>query len=226
MEIKVIGDSVEILVSDWDVFPDLYCKFVEHDKKKYGDPLELECRGRKLMEGNFTDDEVMDFFGDVMIWGGQIGPFVKSKVLNNYGEDGKEIADNIREAARLLKNGETSKDESPKGEIKSAINKITETEGLSISFGSKILRMLSPQQVGVYDSVLASYLPYKMNATHYVKFCADCEDVAKQLNNELVKNPKREETGGQWLVADVEAVIFHALNTNDFKKKVSITITC
>ena len=211
MKIKVMKDSVGFAFVNLRNFPRLYKDFVSGVASATDEnTLILERTGNKLMERDFDDSEkVYSFFLAVMKWGGKSGNRVRGQVLKNHSKE--EIVEKILKAGKFLKNGK----------IKKSLTTIISLKGLHISFGSKILRMLSPQQVSVYDSVLAGFLSYPLDVDGWVELCEDCKAVANELNRQGIKNQKRVKTEGLWLVADVEAVVFNEVQriTKELRKK-------
>ena len=161
----------------------------------------VEKEGARLAKNKFTDKKATSLFIDnVLGWGGSYGNLIRAKI-KHFKSRGR-IIKSIPVAARFLNEGEFQK----------AINKIILPKpcGLDVSFGSKILRMLNPEKVGVYDKVLAEGLANSKSAapsiSRWINFCDDCATVAAELKKRGIKNPERK--NGKWFVADVEVVIF------------------
>ena len=157
----------------------------------------VEKEGARLAKNKFADKKATSLFIDnVLGWGGSYGNLIRAKI-KHFKSRGR-IIKSIPVAARFLNEGEFQK----------AINKIILPKpcGLDVSFGSKILRMLNPEKVGVYDSVLYEHLPYPYTIPGWDEFCRDCKAVAEELERRGIKNPERK--NGKWFVADVEVVIF------------------
>jgi len=218
--VDVVGNSVQLASIRLKDFPDIYNEFVSGvGTGPDTQTLALERKGATLMKNDFANRKrVYPFFLDVMAWGGKSGNRVCGHLKKYNGKHMEErVVKAIIDAGRLLR----------KRDIAGAIRRMIALKGMHISFGSKVLRMLSPEQVGVYDNVLAVFLDYPMGKKReddikgFVDFCADCEKVKKMLNAKKIPNPKREETGGKWLIADVEAVLFYPVNhkIDDIVKK-------
>ena len=159
----------------------------------------LEQEGARLDKNKFRDKaEVSQFLDRVIRWGGSMGNKIFWMIEEHKSRPA--IVENIPRAAELLH----------KGALSAALEIITEPKGLGISFGSKILRMLNPEKVGVYDKVLAEGLANSKSAapsiSRWINFCDDCATVAAELKKRGIKNPERK--NGKWFVADVEVVIF------------------
>ena len=161
----------------------------------------VEKEGARLAKNKFADKKATSLFIDnVLGWGGKTGNKVRGMIKKYKSRE--QIIKSIPVAARFLN----------EGEFQEAINEITFPKpcGLGVSFGSKILRMLNPEKVGVYDKVLAEGLANSKSAapsiSRWINFCDDCATVAAELKKRGIKNPERK--NGKWFVADVEVVIF------------------
>ena len=161
----------------------------------------VEKEGARLAKNKFADKKATSLFIDnVLGWGGSYGNLIRAKI-KHFKSRGR-IIKSIPVAARFLN----------EGKFQEAINEIILPKpcGLDVSFGSKILRMLNPEKVGVYDKILAKRLANSKSAlpsiSRWINFCDDCATVAAELKKRGIKNPERK--NGKWFVADVEVVIF------------------
>ncbi len=188
-----LGDGHVIKMEE---FPGLYLEFCDAEKKAGTiSTADAEKAGVDILKDGLDDvQRVNDFVRSVFKWGGKTGNRVHGLVYKYQTEE--EVAKVVAKSARLLQSGD----------LESAIDEITSIKGLHISFGSKVLRMLSPQQAGVYDSVIAAQFSYPLEADGYVEFCRDCQKVADELKKLDIKSHRENR---EWFVADVEAVIFH-----------------
>ncbi len=196
-----IGNNFVIEMED---FPKHYERFGKVDT---GDTTAgIENEGTSLLKDGLDDmQRINDFVRSVFDWGGNSGNRVRGNLDRYQKEEGitkEEFAKVVADSARMLKNGD----------LEAAINNIISIKGLDISYGSKILRMLSPEQVGVYDSILEGELSYPFDAEGFVQFCADCKAVADELKKLGIKSHRE---NGEWFVADVEAVIFHVIRPRE-----------
>ena len=98
--------------------------------------------------------------------------------------------------------------------LESAIKILDDVGGIGIPVGSKMLRMMLPEKAGAFDNaVLKRKLAYTGKDDYaddwegYASFCEDCERVARSLNEQGIKHPRRK-CCHQWLVADVEATLY------------------
>lgn len=162
--------------------------------------LVLEQEGARLVKSGFADKKAISCFLDnVFGWGGKTGDRVRGLIDTRY-KSRDAVVRAIPKAVKYLQSGN----------MKEAIEKMIEPKGLSVSYGSKILRMLLPQTVVVYDSILAvEFGESDPSIRGWVNLCRDCQDVAKELNRRGKNNPLRK--NGEWYAADVEAVVFQRI---------------
>lgn len=100
----------------------------------------------------------------------------------------------------LLKAGRA---ESIQGNYEEAINVFSKIDGLGISFTSKLLRFLCPDDAAVLDSVIRKKLGYPNSAAAYREFVTDCMAIREKLKTE-----KKRPDGGDWRTTDIEMGIF------------------
>ncbi len=198
MRIEINNDSVCLgngHVIKMEDFPGLYREFCDAEKKAGTiSTADTEKAGVDILKDGLDNVECANIFvRKVFEWGGITGKKVGGNLYKHQTE--KTVAKVVAESARILQNGD----------LESAIKKITSIKYLGISYGSKILRMLSPQQAGVYDSILYKNFSYR-ETDGYVEFCDDCKTVADELKKLGIKSHRENR---EWFVADVEAVIFH-----------------
>ncbi len=210
MRIEIKDNSVCLgngHVIEMEDFPKYYRCFVKANGSTTAD---VESLGASLVKGGLGDvKRTKDFVWEVCRWGGSTGYRIRGNLCKHQRNGAftkKRFANVVADSARMLQNGD----------LESAINKITDIKGLRISYGSKILRMLLPQQAGAYDGILQTMLSSYIKSG-YAEFCADCKMVANELNTRGIESPhaklkiKGPRKNGEWFVADVEAVIFHYL---------------
>ncbi len=201
MGIIINSNSVGTSLFKLQDFPKIYDDFCEATKTETNiSTAGVEAEGASLLKDGLDNvQRVNDFVRSVLDWGGKTGNRVRGN-LDRYQKEGaftnEEFVKVVADSARMLQSGD----------LESAIENITSIKGLHISYGSKILRMLSPQQAGVYDSILDEELSYPLDAQGYVDFCDHCKAVADELKKLGIKSHRE---NGEWFVADVEAVIFH-----------------
>ncbi len=90
--------------------------------------------------------------------------------------------------------------------------------GLGLAFGSKHLRMMSPDRFVVLDNLIAQLFGVDVRTlteADYAQFCADCGMVAQELTRRGIPNPMAARPNGvsrgapaNWFPADVEMAIF------------------
>ncbi|MGI9306851.1 MAG: hypothetical protein ACR2P5_06055 [Gammaproteobacteria bacterium] len=204
MKITVIGNSMGFAFLELREFPRLYRAFVSGVTKGTGqNTADLETEGAALLKNGLDDvKRTNDFIRNVLKWGGKTGNRVRGMVYKYQTE--AQTAQIVGKAAAALRGGK----------LKTAIETIQTVKGFHISYGSKILRMLSPRHACVYDSILADFLSYPLDADGYAECCRDCKAVAAVLKKRGIKNPLRK--NGEWLIADVEAVIFSQLRMDGY----------
>ena len=155
------------------------------------------------LEKNAALDESKALFEQVLEWGVEKRWHERVRRFF-YGQPEEKIVRNFREAAKSLN----------EGEMGDAVKLLRDVAGSGTAIGPKILRMMSPQKAGAFDSILKKRLltAYAGNAG-YLLFCNDCKVVVDSLNDrEDINCPLSERTNGKWGVADVETVIYWQLS--------------
>ncbi len=214
MRIEINNDSVCLgngRVIEMEDFPEYYKGFLNEDTGST--TANVEKVGADILKDGLDNVECVNkFVLSVFKWGGKTGNRVRGLVYPQKNKSEKDKADNeikvaqiVAEAARILKDNDLEL----ALKLNGALKKIRFVDGLCVSYGSKILRMLLPQQAGAYDSILQTMLSSYYKSGGYAEFCADCKKVAGELKKSDIKSHHRE--NGEWFVADVEAVIFHYL---------------
>jgi len=197
--VRVVGNSVVVLASlKFGDFPILYQDYVNENI----DTLPLERHGHSLMRSSSIGTRnACNFVERVTRWGGRTGGRVKGNLFKHNSN--QRIATAVRQAARHLKNNN----------IPQAIQTLIALKGLHVSYGSKILRMLAPKKVVVYDQYIAlfsGHLMYRNKANDvrkFLDFLADCKTVLPSLQSRNI-NPVR---GSNWILADVEACLYYPI---------------
>ena len=172
----------------------------------------LERSGAELLKrclapaGSENSDKFLSdikiFIKAVLRWGGKQCLAKFPKICRSE----KNVADAICEAAVGLENND----------LALAVKILCEVDGISISIGSKILRIMSPEKAGAFDiKVLRTHLSYGKRDGYsddyagYAAFCEHCREMAVKLNRRHIKHPIRGDS--QWRAADVESVIYRHL---------------
>ena len=200
-----VGDrKVRVRLLD---FPVLYKKF--SDCVSDGSTHRVEKHGAKVMKQVlWADGKIDKFVRCVCLWGGDLwggmccvygnlvklngGPIVAKKI----------IARAVRGAVGYL---QLSQMESAIGELRS-VNGLGKKSG-TLSYASKILRMLAPDRAVTFDSHLEYVFEGRLDNVGYQKWCADCAKLACVLEQKKIKNTARANQI-KWKAADIEAVIF------------------
>ena len=208
MKITIIKENQQNIppIEDHE-FPEINRKFQKYVVTGGGlTTRSIEDIGAGLMkdhlDGGFNDiGRVNDFVRQIFKWGEGRAWTVHDNLYDRQSET--VVASVIGDAAKHLK----------EGDLKKAIEQITVLGGLGLTFGSAILRMLSPKQ-----AAMGAYIP-KRNGDqiqmwswsettigHYPKFCEFCEtDIIAELQGKGISNLCRK--NGEWFVADIEAVM-------------------
>ncbi len=207
MRIEINNDSVCLgndRVINMQEFTELYESFVGYRTGK--DTAEIEEEGKSLLKGDLDlskANQINAFVSRVIIWGEENRRgiihrrvFPSDKQGEDKAEHEAEVAKIVTESAIFLRNGD----------LKSAIDRIKDVYGFCFSYGSKVLRMLSPEKAGAYDSILSEKFPAYRGIEGYVEFCDACQKVADALKERDIKSHRKND---EWYVADVEATIYH-----------------
>lgn len=164
----------------------------------------IEQRVSSFVAGGFPQADAVNVVDAVCRWGGRIGAFISALVRNNNAAG--DICTRLRAAYSAA---------SPRD----ALREVIQLRWLNISFGSKLLRFLSPSARVVLDRILRDKLAYPLTSTGYSNICPDCSKVAARLtklrlNNPLaaaykqagLSNPRN--SNATWWAADVEMALF------------------
>ena len=191
-------------------FPKRYLCF--HDREG-GTTIPLERTGAEFLKKCSGGDpinpafqaDVKKFIDEVLRWGLEDDEYdTVIGYLYSPEQPDEVVARKVREATMELQNGE----------LGNAVQVLVRLTGIGISVGSKILRIMSPEKAGVLDSVLQGKLLYDANGTGYACFCNACKNVADRLNADGIKHEpsiKNLRGSDEWLIADVEAVVYDCL---------------
>lgn len=166
------------------------------DKHWNGDPStrSVEKYGADFVCNGMPADLLFGFVRMVVGWGGD------GRVGTNFMR---------RNATRLIEVHE----EFLKCDVALKINDLEEAikimkgiPGLGISYASKLLKFLAPDQAVVLDSHIETGLGYKRTLEGYLEFASNCRDWANVLNTKGIKCSRSQ--AGTWRVSDVEMAIF------------------
>ena len=133
--------------------------------------------------------ELRDFIKAVCNWGGYSG--IAGGVIKN--NDGTKLRDAFRSAHSHANAGDDL----------SAIKSLLELNGLAVSFASKHLKFLAPENAVVLDSIISKRLGYELTPNGYQAFLNDCRRILERAKA----------CGGRegWRVSDIEMAIFEKL---------------
>lgn len=148
---------------------------------------------RRLIAANFQEGSAVDFVRRVCEWGGdnrRAGKVIK------YNSP-ETIAKQLRQAHQACL------DNDPRG----ALDEITKLRGLAVSFGSKHLKFLDPEQHVVLDSIICASLGFTADETGYLSFRGHCSALLQMLHEQNVMYSGFSPIG--WRIADVEMAIFN-----------------
>ncbi len=154
-----------------------------------------EKLARELVHSNFATGKSVEFVRCVCRWGG------------DSRRGGKVIAynseDKIASCLRMSYEACLTQDRL------AAINYITTLEGLSVSFGSKHLKFLDPEQHVVLDSIISEALGFSRTPAGYLAFSDHCRALLDVLKKEKVPYSGFGSNG--WRLADVEMAIYNKI---------------
>lgn len=111
------------------------------------------------------------------------------------------------EGMRLRRILIAARDFSERKNYQAAIREITKISGIGISFGSKALRFISPNDAAVLDKKIREGIGYGSETESYESFVSDCSAVGSRLNSDQIFR----EEAALWRPADVELAFFSLL---------------
>lgn len=168
---------------------------------KSGDPLtdHVARFADAFIHANMPKNHAYLFVRMVCAWGG-LGRGHPARIRDSIFKGGRGES----WLCSLLKAG---RDKSIEGQYEEAIEVFSEVDGIGISFTSKILRFLCPDDAAVFDSVIRIKLGYSNSVAGYRQFVTDCKAIRDRLNA-TTKRPD----GGDWCTTDVEMGIYKKVN--------------
>ena len=214
------------------VYYDEFPKYLACHRRYCPDTLQVEARGTELLEeiafGSASNAIAVDFFGKVCDWGGNQHN-VKEKVLSQL--DSRSILHQIERALVSLSGVTTQSSRTLRDAgLETAASSMMELDGLGISYGTKVLRMLRPDLCGVMDSTVQMFGDFasttglskqeseKISQANFSWYSHQCLQIAGFVNTASISPP----TGAnEWRVGDVDAVIFtaHMLGLTQSEKR-------
>lgn len=179
---------------DLSEYPDLLMRFMAEDP----DTQRIELLGRELIEEGVAEEALKVFIRAVCKWGGY--PGVSGNIFKNNDTSFLLVA--FRAAIKALELADPV----------SALRHLISVRNLGISFGSKHLKFLAPDQVVVLDSIISRRLGYPIDdadLSGFASFLDDCRRIRDLLRTSRVPYPGWGSDG--WRISDVEMAIFQAL---------------
>jgi hypothetical protein len=154
----------------------------------------VEQQAQQLVKGEFRSAELHNFIRAVCGWGGYSG-IAGRAIKNNDGEK-------LSAAFRSAHSHANAQDDL------SAINSLLELSGFGVSFASKHLKFLAPENAVVLDSIISKRLGYEPTPEGYQAFLNDCRRI---LERAIACKLPYHGWGREWRVSDIEMAIFEKL---------------
>ena len=190
MGISINGDEYQIVRLS---FPGAQlARYLDRGLKDEG-IFARERDGVELVQSNFSPELTDRFVREVCKWGGYAG--VAGKVLR---------ANRIEDVVSTMRVSYAATQE---GDLERAISAITSLRGLAVSFGSKHLKFLDPNNHVVLDRIIRERLGDPRTIGGYCEFNADCASLRDAVNGEGY----RRSDGRPFRIADVEMAVFQML---------------
>ena len=166
------------------------------DEHWNGDPStrSVEKYGADFVHNGMPADLLFGFVRMVVGWGGD--GFVGTNFMNLNAKRLSEVHREFLYCDAALKNND----------LAGAIKIMKGVPGLGISYASKLLKFLAPDQAVVLDSHIETRLGYKRTLEGYLEFASNCRGWADVLNTNGTKCSRS--PAGTWRVSDVEMAIF------------------
>jgi hypothetical protein len=154
-----------------------------------------EHLAHELVASDFDPEKSVEFVRRVCRWGGDSRR--GGKVILHNSED--RIATQLRLAHQACVAREPMR----------ALTEITSLKGLAVSFGSKHIKFLDPDQHVVLDSIICEALGFSPSASGYLAFRKHCDAIRA-----LVRDASVEYTGlspNGWRISDIEMAIYNSI---------------
>ena len=156
---------------------------------------DIEKFAASIIASGFPAEGTGALVRQICHWGGYAG--VAGRVLN--GNETADLHDHLTSATAMVN----------KGDVGGALDRLQKIKGLGLSFASKHLKFLAPDQAVVLDSIISSNLGYPMTRPGYEAFLADCHTILRMARQTDVAYPGWGTNG--WRVSDIEMAIFQKL---------------
>jgi hypothetical protein len=170
-------------------FPALLQTFVQKEPRT----RDIEIQGARLAAEGFSDPQLRKFIQAVCEWGGYTG--IAARVIQNN----RDLATQFQQAHQAASSGKAVE----------GLTILRQVKGLGISFASKHLKFLAPDDAVVLDSTIKEQLGYATNLTGYGAFLTDCHDVLNACNQFKIHYTGWGAQG--WRVSDIETAIFQKI---------------
>ena len=157
----------------------------------------VEQQAKLLIECGFQEKELELFIRAVCRWGGSPGLAARIIRDNPLAELCAHFQDAYLKAVAL--------------QDQDAIKSLLRTRGLAVSFASKHLKFLAPDQAVVLDSIISARLGYERTPEGYQRFVEDCRCILNRIVAAGLSYPGTGPAG--WRVSDVEMAIFQSLRS-------------
>jgi hypothetical protein len=165
----------------------------------------IEQQGELLARNDFPNEELEKFIREVCKWGGYSG--VAQRVINQNPPE--SLTSRFRAANTAAHDGDAI----------AALEKLLQLKQLAISFASKHLKFVAPNQAVVLDSIISErlYGEGKPSVGLYKMFLADCRSIRQRIISEGLEYTGWAQDG--WRVSDVEMALFAKLKPRKCKKR-------
>ena len=172
--------------------------------------------GKNYVSRGFLPDETEGFAESVCKWAGKTGGRVIGNLKKHHAGNWADVAAIFKQSYEYTL--------SPQ-EHRKAISAITKIKGLDVSFGSKHLKFLNPNNAVVLDEIIDRKLGYRRNQDGYAQFISDCYELLRQLKAKHVRkfasiagvSGVAPTFNSEWRVCDVEMAIFASLGSRSRK---------
>lgn len=153
----------------------------------------VEEHGQRVRVGG-DGEAFVEFTRDFARWGRYAG--VGGRVAKHNRR--ARVAGHFNRALEILDDGHDVE------HLEAALEQVTMIYGLATSFGSKGLRMLRPDVVGVFDRLIAAAVGEPLTPRGFAEFSVTCQRAAEMLNASGTPHPCER----VWQTSDVEAALF------------------
>jgi hypothetical protein len=156
----------------------------------------IELQAERLVKDEFqSPDDLREFIKAVCKWRGYEG--IAGRVLNSNTES--DLSSCFRSAhSHAIAHDDLA-----------AIKSLLGLDGIAISFASKHLKFLVPENAVVLDSIISKRLGYELTTEGYHALLTDCRRILEKAVSSRLDYPGWGRDG--WRVSDIEMAIFEKL---------------